>query len=101
MAEFQMFTGVALDLGNAENRFPFIHNGKPVPPEQKATEANQNHPGSIGYLGQDPDVLLHKSSKWKKGDNTGSGGHFDPTGNIPKYTPDPSLTGPQSPPPPA
>jgi hypothetical protein len=125
MAELQLFTGLALDTGMESNRRAFVSpaedgNGdpimgedglqvmKPVFADKKGTEENHYSSGSIEYLGREPDILLHGSGKWKKGDNTGRlgvdgtgkpipGGKFKPTGRIITYRPDPTLHGPQTP----
>jgi hypothetical protein len=48
--------------------------------------------------GPTPAIYLNGSGNWKKGKNTGSlKVNFSPTGHIPRYIPDPSLNGPQSP----
>jgi hypothetical protein len=80
-----------------------------VRPNQKSSATNPQS-GSIEYLGQEPDVLLHGSGNWIKGKNTGASqddgtgtgnkvppAQFTPTGKIKAYKPDPSLHGPQSP----
>ena len=100
MAELQIFSGIARDLSNMDLRRAFIDdNGKPVPPDKKASETNPQS-GSIEFLGNEPDILLHNSGTWKVGKNTGglgSGFDFDPTGKILSYRPNPSLHGAQSP----
>jgi hypothetical protein len=101
LAEFQMWFGVTLDTGIEAKRRAFVDmDGKPVPPDKTAS-ATDHASGSIALLGK-PDILLHGSSNWIAGKNTGSrgvdadgnvipGGQFAPTGGIEKYTPDPSL----------
>jgi len=102
MAEFQLFTGVALDTGVEANRRAFVSDdGKPVAPAEAET-----------LLGVKPEILLHGTGHWQKGINTGPPGVIDPdtgdpipdptksltpTGRIDSYTPDPSLHGPQGP----
>ena len=91
MAEFQVWTGVAIDTDDENYRRLFIgHDGQPVDPSEAAH-----------VLGQ-PVVLLHTSKKWIAGTNDGSlgggaspSGDFTPTGTIKAYKPDPSLHGPQ------
>jgi hypothetical protein len=95
LAEFQMWTGITLDTGEEQNRRAFVDkDGFPVPPS--AAEA---------LLGKRPDILLHGSSKWIDGMNTGSlgvdgsgntiaSGQFTSTGMIDRYKPDPSLAPP-------
>ena len=100
MSELQIFSGIAQDFSNVDSRRAFIDgNGKPVSPDKKATETDPQS-GSIEFLGNEPDILLHNSGNWKSGANTGglgSGFDFDPTGKILSYRPDPSLHGAQSP----
>ena len=93
MAELQIFLGKTLDPEKTDKRRLFISDeGRPVNP----IEAEK-------FFKRKPDVLLHKSGNWKKGDNTGvlqpiTGSDpydFVPTGEIVTYKPDPSLYGPQ------
>ena len=107
MAEFQMWTGVTLDTDINSNRRVFIdEDGNPVSPTEGATENDPRGPAEK-LLGKKPDVLLHGSSNWKIGKNTGTtgieinsageeilipGGQFIPTGGIEKYKPEPALT---------
>jgi hypothetical protein len=98
MAEFQMWTGIALDTGFETNRRGFIDaNGEPVPPDR-----------SQAVLGKQPEILLHGSSNWSAGTNTGAlgvstdgkpiaAGQFQPTALTRPWRPDPSLHGPQGP----
>jgi hypothetical protein len=118
MAEFQMWTGVTLDTGIESNRRVFVDSeGYPVPPVGQPP--SEQHPAGLPppaevLLGKRPEVLLHGTGNWKDGKNTGSlgiqfdnegnpvvipAGQFDPTGTINSYKPDPSLHGPQTPPP--
>jgi hypothetical protein len=111
MAEFQLFTGVTIDTSSVRARRAFIDsNGKPVNPNKQASDADPQS-GSIEFLGQLPDILLHGSGNWIKGKNTGGSqqdahnpaithppDQFTPVGLIKKYTPNPSLNGPQGPP---
>jgi len=114
LAEFQMFTGIALDTSDPTKLRLFIDaNGKPVPPNQKTNPDTGQTSGSIEGLGQQPDIMLHGSSNWKQGTNTGRTGvmidpdtgktvanpkgQFTPTALITPYKPDPSLHGPQGP----
>lgn len=84
MGELQIWTGQSFDTSNQGKRRLFIDSkGKPENPKTAAQA-----------LGK-PDVLLHGSGNWIKGKDTGILGDFDPTGTIKKYTPDPSLYGPQ------
>lgn len=104
MAELQIFTGVVLDTEQQLNRRAFIGiDGRPVDPV-KGTENDPRGPGEK-LLGKKPDVLLHGSSNWKTGYNTGATGvrieadeiieipegQFKPTGGIEKYKPDPKI----------
>jgi hypothetical protein len=88
LAELQIFTGITIDTADAASRRLFItKDGKP---ELDYSEVDR-------VLGQ-PKVRLHGSGNWKRGKNTGSlKTDFEPTGKIEKYTPNPSLYGPQSP----
>lgn len=81
LAEFQFFTGVAIDTSNAANRRAFIDkDGNPVDPAEAET-----------LLGQKPVILLHGSGNWKAGHNTGSGVDLAASGHIDTYHPNPSL----------
>jgi hypothetical protein len=97
MAELQIFAGITLDTSLVINRRAFVDShGDPVDPE--VTEK---------MLGRRPDVLLHGTSDWQSGANTGStgtmrmtegdddkiipAGQFTPTALIEKFEPDPSL----------
>jgi hypothetical protein len=105
MAEFQMFTDVTLDTSVTANRRAFVDkDGDPVKPEGPE---GKPAPAEL-LLGKRPDILLHGSSNWTDGRNTGSlgidsdgnpipSGQFVKTGDVPRYKPDPSLHGPQSP----
>jgi len=98
MAELQIFTGTTLDTSVTANRRAFVDvDGKPVPPSQ-AQE----------FIGKRPEVLLHRTSNWKLGRNTGAlgqtpegeiiaAGQFTRQGVVNAYKPDPSLHGQQSP----
>jgi hypothetical protein len=113
MAELQVFLDVTLDTKEEQNRRAFIDkDGKPVPPNQKEkkdAKGNVIKPaGSIERLGKKPEILLHRSSNWEKGKNTGvkidegtgkekPTGDFQATGLVLRYKPDPSLGGPQKP----
>ena len=105
MAELQIYTGVTLDTAIEGNRRAFVDNaGKPVDPTS-ATEDDPLWPGEK-LLGKKPEILLHRSSNWKKGSNTGTlglefagdgqiierpAGQFVPTAKIEQYKPDPKL----------
>lgn len=99
MAEFQFFAGIALDTSTQRRAF-VDENGKPVDPAETQR-----------ILGKRPDILLHGSSRWKIGYNTGStgvkievdsggnetltdlpGGQFTPIAGIKPYKPEPALT---------
>lgn len=91
MAELQIWANKTLDTGDASMRRLFIDkDGKPVPPK-KAAEV----------LGK-PDILLHGSTNWKTGKNTGTigvdkdgqtkpDGQFSHIAKIEKFLPDPKL----------
>jgi hypothetical protein len=95
LAELQIWSGKTTDTGVLSNRRYFIDkDGEPVDPE----EAEK-------LLGK-PHILLHGTSDWQDGRNTGSlgfddkgdvlpSGQFVPVGRIDEYTPDPSLHGDQ------
>jgi hypothetical protein len=113
MAEFQMWTGVILDTEITSNRRAFVDaDGKPVNPT-KGSEADPRAPAER-LLGKKPEVMLHGSSNWKTGYNTGTtgirietavdedgnetetvvkipSGQFTPTAKIEKYKPEPAL----------
>lgn len=107
MAEFMMWTGDTIDTASADNRRAFIdEDGKPVPPDQQEVKDDDGHvtqpPGSIQLIGRKPDIMLHNSSNWIAGANTGAsgidedgeiipGGQLTPKGGIARYTPDPKL----------
>jgi hypothetical protein len=102
LAEFQMWTGVMLNTGSAANRRAFVDaDGLPVAPD--GTEDDPRAPAEK-LLGKKPDIILHGSSNWIAGLNTGASGvdadgnqiplgQFEPTGGIEAFTPDPSLHG--------
>jgi hypothetical protein len=124
MSELQFFTGVTLDTSIVDNRRPFITAAglpadplkKPNPPPPDPLPPGWVPPlkGPRELLGKDADILLHGSGNWISGKNTGTsttineigkpvpvpGEDFAPTGKIVACSPDPSLHGPQSPPPP-
>jgi hypothetical protein len=108
MAEFQMWVDVSLDTGIEANRRAFIDykrdsTGAPIPDKNgKLTLVPVDPAKAAALLGRRPDVELHKSSNWIKGNNTGTigagpdgkpigDGQFTPTGVIKKYKPDPSI----------
>jgi hypothetical protein len=108
MAELQMWTGVTLDTGVIANRRAFIDYkrdamGAPIPDKNGNLTLVPVDPAKAAKLiGRIPDVELHKSGNWIKGNNTGStgegqdgkpisAGQFTPTGVIKKYKPDPSI----------
>lgn len=113
MAELQIFTGVSLNTGETPNRRAFVgKDGKPVSPTQKQEKDGDGnitkYSGSIELLRQQPVILLHGSTNWKKGYNTGASAgqvvvagkkqkpdQLTPVGGIERYTPDPSLRGDQ------
>lgn len=106
MAELQMWLGETLDTGKEKNRRAFIgfpEGSLPPASEEIKTGMIPMKPEKAGaLLGRRPDVLLHRSTKWIAGENTGSlgttadgteirSGQFAPTGVIKKYTPNPEL----------
>jgi hypothetical protein len=124
MAELQFFTGVTLDTGEETNRRAFITKaGAPAPPGKRVIPPPPPPPipvppppppGPDDLLGKSPEILLHGSGNWITGKNTGKviklneigkptavpAEQLKPTGSIVSYSPDPSLHGAQSPPPP-
>lgn len=109
MAELQIFSGVTLDTSAEANRRAFIdfvrdEDGLPIRDEHgKGTLKPVNPKQAEELLGQKPDILLHGTTKWQQGKNTGAlginsdgdeilGGQFTPTGEITKYTSDPSIS---------
>jgi hypothetical protein len=114
MAELQIFAGLVTDTGVESNRRAFIdferdEDGNKVLDEGgKGTLKPVKPAKTEELLGHRPDILLHGTSDWIAGKNTGStglkrttkpsepdeilpAGQFDPTGTIQKYTPDPAL----------
>jgi hypothetical protein len=108
MAEFQMWINVSMDTGIEANRRAFIDYkrdsmGEPIPDKNgQLTLVPVDPAKAASLIGRRPDVELHKSSNWIKGNNTGtigagpdgkpiSAGQFTPTGVIKKYKPDPSI----------
>jgi hypothetical protein len=124
MAEFQLFAGVTLDTSVVANRRAFITAGgtpadplkRPNPPPLPGVPPPEPPPlkGPLELLGKQADILLHGSGNWIAGKNTGGvikineigkpttvpAEDLTPTGAIVSYSPDPSLHGAQSPPPP-
>lgn len=126
MAEFQMWTGVTLDTNVEANRRAFIDyerdsNGQPIkdkdgnytllPVEPVGQPPTDDHPDgqpapAEKLLKKKPDILLHGSSNWIDGKNTGTtgldygkeppkekpDGQFQPKGKINPYRPNPSLS---------
>jgi hypothetical protein len=92
MAEFKMWvgSGSSRDVRTTDIRRLFItDDGKPNLNTKDVTDA----------LGK-ADIILHKSGPFSRGINTGTlKTPFVPTAKIKPYKPDPSLHGPQSPPP--
>jgi hypothetical protein len=108
LAEFQMWTGVTFNTGIEANRRAFIdyrRDSKGVPildKNGKLTLVPVDPAKAANLIGRKPNVELHKSGNWIKGNNTGStgvgtdgkpisAGQFKPTGVIKKYKPDPSI----------
>lgn len=103
MAELQMWTGRTLDTSDEKKRRLFVDkNGKPVGPYKAEKVLDR------------PAVLLHGTSNWIHGKNTGTlgmqvdkagaqtlikEGQFKPTGEIDPYRPDPKLEEAIPPPP--
>lgn len=80
MAEFQLFTGVYLDLTVEENRRAFITSaGKPASPALAQS-----------LLSKAPEILFQTSNDWITGNNRGTAGPLTPVGTISAYSPSPS-----------
>jgi hypothetical protein len=113
MAEFQFFSDVAIDTSNKENLRAFIDSkrddkGHTIADKDGNVTLQPVDPKKAELLlGKRPDILLHGSSNWKKGHNTGStgvtdpdtqdkqdipAGQFTPVAGIATYKPDPSIT---------
>lgn len=108
LAELQIFSGVTLDTSEEANRRAFIdferdENGNPIRDEHGKRNLKPVNPKQAeDLLRKKPAILLHGTTKWQNGKNTGSlginndgdeipGGQFTPTGKIVKY-PDPEIT---------
>jgi hypothetical protein len=101
MAELQIWIGKSLDTGILQNRRLFIdqkkdQNGNPTGPKLPV-----NPRVAAKQLGK-PDILLHGSSAWVHGRNTGTSGYdesgkikpsgqFHPTAAIYPFKPEPKL----------
>jgi hypothetical protein len=112
MAEFQMFTEVMIDTTVEKNRRAFIDytrdkDGNPIVAKDGKRTLKPVDPSKAEKLiGKQPEILLHGSSNWINGKNTGSlgikedadgkqvllpEGQLKPTAKIEKYKPEPSL----------
>jgi hypothetical protein len=111
LAELQIFNDVVLNTSVEKNRRAFIDyerdaEGNIVRDENGKARLKPVNPGSAEeLLHKKPEILLHGSSKWIAGENTGTtgvdyskdppqiklDGQFKPTGIIKKYTPDPEI----------
>jgi hypothetical protein len=111
LAELQIFTGITLNTSIESNRRAFIdferdEDGNPIRNDEgKRTLRPVNPEQAEELLRKKPEVLLHGSSDWIDGQNTGStginygvdppqikpDGQFKPTGKITAYTPDPGF----------
>jgi hypothetical protein len=114
MAELQIFGGFVLDTGDEAKRRAFIdydrdENGDKIPNESgKFTLKPVDPKKTAELLGRQAHIVLHGSSNWINGENTGSLGYtgiidtagnkekdpegqFVKTGTINKYKPDPSI----------
>jgi hypothetical protein len=100
MAEFQMWLGQSLDTDNESNRRLFIA----VKKDSKTGLLEPVDPKIAAAMLGRPDILLHGSSNWIDGKNTGNlgetpppdglpipSGQFTPTAKIKKFTPEPAL----------
>jgi hypothetical protein len=99
MAELQMWLGKTIDTSDVTKRRLFIDyernaDGNPVVDAHGKRTMKPVIPSTAEAALGKPDILLHTTSKWKKGTNTGSRAEttrFTPTGEIRAYKPDPSL----------
>lgn len=111
MAEFQMWTGITLDTKTEANRRIFIdyqrdEEGKIIKDEDNNAVLKSVDPKTAEDRLDRPQVLLHGSSNWSTGYNTGTTGlqidvdgkltkkpkgQFKPIALIRSYKPDPSL----------
>lgn len=88
LAELYIYSGLVLQSSDWRK---FVEDGKPRDPSDVEDDVHRK-----------PDILLHGTSDWKEGKNTGSlgvdadgnikeDGQFKPTGKIQEYKPDPSI----------
>jgi hypothetical protein len=108
LAELQIFSGVTLDTAKETNRQAFIDftrdsNGNPIVDQDGKRTLKPVNPAVAEQLfGKKPEILLHGSTNWRHGKNTGSlgfnaageevpDGQFVPIGEIKQYTPDPGI----------
>jgi hypothetical protein len=106
MAELQIWANKTLDTNDVEMRRLFIDYPKDAKGKPDKTKPLQPVSPSVAakILGK-PDILLHGTSNWKKGKNTGTSGYkivsgeqvinpkgqFIPVAKIEKFLPDPKI----------
>ena len=92
MAELFIIPNVIYDTTDDQDRRVFIDKaGKPV----KQPMQTIGGVTKVKLPKGTPAVYLHGSQRWIRGQNIGTAHDFKPIGTIRKYTPDPSLHGPQ------
>jgi hypothetical protein len=111
MAELQIWCNKTLDTASQVNRRLFLDHpkktddsGQQVPDTSKPLQPVP--PGVAARALGEPDVVLHGTTNWKRGTNTGTSGYkldsggnrvinpagqFTPHGKIEKFVPDPKL----------
>jgi hypothetical protein len=103
MAELQIWIGQTIDTANEGLRRLFIDYPKDEDGNPDRTKPLESVPPKIAeaVLGK-PDILLHGTSHWQKGLNTGTSGvdpdgniktegQFQPVARIERFEPDPKL----------
>lgn len=106
MAEFQMWTGITVDTEDVGRRRAFIDYKRDKAGKQISNDLQPVNPKKAADMFRKKQtILLHGSSKWIKGKNTGTtgitvvggkpvekpDGQFIPAGVIKKYKPEPEL----------
>lgn len=100
MAELQIWANVTLDTSEVELRRLFIQ--PKIDPVTNRTKYIPVPPAKAAEMLGEPDVLLHGSSNWKRGKNSGKSGKdhdgrpteagaFEPVAGIEKFKPEPEL----------
>lgn len=100
MAELQIWANVTLDTNQINLRRLFIR--EEIDPETNQKRYLPTEPSKAAKVLGRPDVLLHGSSNWKRGKNTGTSGmdgennpikagQFNPIAKILAFKPEPEL----------